>query len=473
MRAPTWLLGAVLAGCGGAARWSPRTPDAPFRYAPPALGALLPEAPRNVRAARLPNGLRVVVAERPEAAAVLMRFVNLRGGDDTERDRPGLAALAAEMMAATMGHCEGAPEVCRSAPQRWGITRTMSFVSGDADPGNVGVFVRHVAAGLRGFDDSAATFTGARDRARDEALERSRQQRLSELLTETVFEDGTLYSTRVRGSADEVAELRGDRLLRLVQTRYVPSSSVLLAVGRVTLDELLAWVEPMLGVWTGPPAAPRPETPARLRDGGDAVVLLASPGRTQAEVVFAVPLRTPDAASLAAARVLATAMGSNFSSRLQRALRVQRGSTYGVSADLAEHGNVAVLVVHTELEESRVAESLRAVRDAFEAVTRDGLTAEEFDRARTRLQVGWDTQSDTAEGFADRLLDAVVDGRDPLAPPPWIAALPGLTAAGGNAWLRGALREATPRVFVRGDATRLRAALDALDLGPARIITGE
>lgn len=211
----------------------------------------------------------------------------------------------------------------------------------------------------------------------------------------------------------------------------------------------------------------------RLREGGDAVVLLASPGRTQAEVVYAIPLRTPDATTRAAARLLATAMGSNFSSRLQRALRVQRGSTYGVSAELAEHGDVSVLVVHTELEESRVAESLRAVRDAFAAVTRDGLTADEFDRARTRLQVGWDAESDTDDGLADRILDAVVDGRDPLAAPPWIAALPALTAEGSNAWLRGALREASPRVFVRGDATRLRAALDALDLGPARIIAGE
>lgn len=473
MRASWWILPLALAGCGGASRWSPRTPDAPFRYAPPALGALLPEAPRSVRSARLANGLRVVVAERPEAATVLMRFVNLRGGDDTERDRPGLAALAAEMMAAGVGHCVGAPEVCRSAPRRWGITRTMSFVMGDVDPEHVGVFVRHLAAGLRRFDESPGTFARSRDRARDEAVERSRQQRLSELLTETVFDDGSLYSSSVRGSADEIAELGSDRLRRLVQARYVPSSSVLLAVGRVTLDELLAWVEPMLGVWSGPPAAPRPETPVRLREGGDAVVLLASPGRTQAEVVYAIPLRTPDATTRAAARLLATAMGSNFSSRLQRALRVQRGSTYGVSAELAEHGDVSVLVVHTELEESRVAESLRAVRDAFAAVTRDGLTADEFDRARTRLQVGWDAESDTDDGLADRILDAVVDGRDPLAAPPWIAALPALTAEGSNAWLRGALREASPRVFVRGDATRLRAALDALDLGPARIIAGE
>lgn len=473
MRAPRWLLALALVGCGGASRWSPRTPDAPFRYAPPALGALLPEAPRSVRTARLANGLRVVVAERPEATTVLMRFVNLRGGDDTERDRPGLASLAAEMMAEAVGRCVGAPEVCGSAPQRWGITRTMSFVSGEADPEHVGVFVRHLAAGLRRFDESAATFARSRDRARGEAQERSRQNRLSELLTETVFDDGTLYSTRVRGSAEEIAELRSDRLRRLVETRYVPSSAVLLAVGRVTLDELLAWVEPMLGVWRGPPAAPRPVTPARLREGGDAVVLLASPGRTQAEVVYAIPLRTPDAASRAAAEVLATAMGSTFSSRLQRALRVERGSTYGVSAELAEHGDVSVLVVHTELEESRVAESLRAVRDAFAAVARDGLTADEFVRARTRLQVGWDTQSDTDDGLADRILDAIVDGREALAAPAWIAALPGVTPEGGNAWIQGALRDASPRVFARGDATRLRAALDALDLGPARIITGD
>lgn len=232
MRASWWILPLALAGCGGASRWSPRTPDAPFRYAPPALGALLPEAPRSVRSARLANGLRVVVAERPEAATVLMRFVNLRGGDDTERDRPGLAALAAEMMAAGVGHCVGAPEVCRSAPRRWGITRTMSFVMGDVDPEHVGVFVRHLAAGLRRFDESPGTFARSRDRARDEAVERSRQQRLSELLTETVFDDGSLYSSSVRGSADEIAELGSDRLRRLVQARYVPSSSVLLVEGR-------------------------------------------------------------------------------------------------------------------------------------------------------------------------------------------------------------------------------------------------
>ena len=472
-------LAALLALALGCAARAPRpegpaTADAPFRYRAPPLGELLPAPEPAVRTARLGNGLEVVVAERPGATSTEMFFVNRRGGDDTERDRPGLAALTARLVGFAVGRCDGPPGSCAGAPARWGVDHRAARFSGVAEPGEVGTFIRHVAAGVRGFDPSAAAFNDALGHAREEWERRGEGRQLADLVAPAVFDDGTLYSASVAGSTEDLANLRLDRLRELFRRRYVPAHCALVAVGRADLGEVTAWAERMLGPWTGGPPAPRPQTPATFRRGGDRVTLLEAPGRAQAGVLYAIPLRTPDAAGRAAAHVLASAMASTFSSRLLRALRVERGSTYGVHASVLHFGDASVLLTEAEIEEARVGESLRAVRDGFLDVARGGLTSEEFDRARRRALVAWQAASDEDDGFTALLLDGVSEGRSPpWSPPDWVAGMDGLDAAVGNARLAAALADAEPRVFVRGDPTRLRGELEALGMGPVVTVAPE
>lgn len=478
MKRAAWVTLALVAGCGGPRAVSRTatvaTPDQPFRYVAPALGALDVQGargPASMRAATLPNGLRVLVAELPEATTVSMHFVN-RGGDDTERDRPGLAALTARLAAWSLGRCEASSPVgCANGPDWYAVDHRAARFFGTVEPGAVGTFVLRLAAGLRRFEVSRQDFARVVAHATDERRNAvNRQGRLGEIVAPRVFDDGTLYNSLVSGTSEELRSLRLERANALFRERYTPSECALVAVGRTSLGEVMAYAERLLGPWQGG-AAPPPSAPhATIREGGDRVFLLETTTRPQASVLFVVPVRAAGPRELASMRLLATTLGASFSSRIQRALRVERGSAYTASAAVQEFGDVALLTVESAIENGRVAESLRLIDEAVGSAAREGVTDEEFRSARRLAAVQWQSALDTPAGVAASLVDGVIARREPEdAPPAWIAALDALTRAEVNRYLSAELSVERARVFVSGDASALRDDLESLGFG--RVVT--
>lgn len=473
---PALLLALALAsGCAGRSphpTWA--APDQAFRYQRPALAPLGSSAVRGVRVATLPNGLRVIVAEDPSATEVSMRFINRRGGDDLERDRPALAGIAAATLAVSLARCD-APEgvECVDGPTRYYVDHRASHFDGDVAPGQVGVFVRRVAEGLRRHGVDSRNFESATRRSLNDFAE-GRGGSLGSFVAPAVFADGTLFHSHVEGSPADVRYLHFDRVRTFVTRRYAPSECALLAVGRTTLDEVMAYAERLLGPWQAAAATEAPTARAELREGGDRVMLMETGSLPQATVIVAVPVRVTDGRGLASVRLLATALASTFTSRIPRALRMERGSAYSVSASVAEFGDVALLAVESSIENARVGESLRLVLGELAASARSGVTAEEFETARRSTAARWQAALDEPEGVEAFLYDAYVSRREaPDAPPPWITALDGLTRDEVNRQIAAGLSVAQARVFVRGDASALRDDLAALGLGRVATLSRE
>ncbi len=460
----------LLLSAGCAARASSvaySVPDQPFRYQRPALAPLDPPGVRGVRSATLPNGLRIVVAEDPSAPDVAMRFVNRRGGDDFERDRPALAALAASTLAVSLARCD-APEgtECENGPVRYFVDHRAAHFTGDVLPGQVGTFVRRIAEGLRRYGVERAAFETVSGRAVNDARREGGDHTLVSYIAPSMFADGTLFHSHVDGSADDMAYLRYERVQGFVARRYAPSECALLAVGRTTLDEVMAYAERLLGPWQAAAPTDAPTARAELREGGDRVLLQETGNIPQATVVVAVPVRFADARQLASVRLLATALASTFTSRIPRALRMERGSAYSVSASVTEFADVALLTIESSIENERVAESLRLVLGELAASARTGVTAEEFEAARRSTAARWQTVLDNPDGVETFLYDAFVSRREAAdAPPAWVTALDGITRDEVNRSLAAGLALGQARVFVRGDASALRDGLAGLGLG--------
>lgn len=462
-----FALALAAAGCAARSqRPSYATPDQPFRYQRPPLAPLDPPAVRGVRSATLPNGLRVIVAEDPSAADVSMRFINRRGGDDVELDRPATAAIATSALATSLARCDP-PEgtECVDGPARYAVDHRAAHFSGDVEPGQVGVFVRRVAEGLRRYGVDRGDFESSTRRALNEAAE-GRGGSLVSFVAPAVFADGTLFHSPIEGTPADVRYLRYDRVRDFVARRYAPSECALLAVGRTTLDEVMAYAERLLGPWQAAAPSDVPTARAELREGGDRVMLMETGNLPQATVIVAVPVRVADARALASVRLLATALASTFTSRIPRALRMERGSAYSVSASVSEFGDVALLWVESSIENARVGESLRLVLGEIAASSRTGVTAEEFETARRSTAARWQALLDSPEGVEAFLYDAYVSRRAAHdAPPEWLTALDGLTREEVNRLLAAGLSVGQARVFVRGDASALRDDLAALGLG--------
>lgn len=467
-------LGALAAACAGARHAPVATPDAPFRYQRPALAPLPPAAVGGVQTATLANGLRLIVAEDPAATSVRVVFVNRRGGDDTERDRAGLAAVTARAMASAVGRCESeGATACENGPTHYGVDHHSAHFSGQVAPGAVGVFIRRVAAGLRGgvtLEHFAPALLGTLTSVAESASDPG----LGDFIPRAVFADGSLFQSDVRGRVADLRALDLERASDFFSRRYAPSECALIAAGRVTLGEVQAYAERLLGPWraAAPPPAPTPR--AALREGGDRLMLLETGNRPQASIVVAVPVRTEAANARAAVRVLADVLASSSWSRLPRALRFERGSAYSVNAEVSEYGDVSLLEVSTAVETGRAVEALRLIRGALEDVARAGVSDEEFERARRSTAVEWRALSETTVGRASVLYAAFrARSEDPAAPPPWVPALDTLTRAEVNRVLAAELSASRARYFIEGDPTPLREGLATLGLGRVATLRGE
>lgn len=441
------------------------TPDAPFRYQPPALAPMHAPQITGVREARLSNGLRVIVASLPDTASVNMQFVNRRGGDDTEPDRPGLAAFTARVVAASLVRCDApSQDACANGPARYLVDHQSARFYGDVEPGEVGTFALRVASGLRhGWVPRDEFF-----RILNLSISDARQaggHSLGSYVAPRMFDDGTLFHSRLAVSPRELGLLRYEAATALYRQRYTPGECALIAVGRTTLDEVLPYAERLLAPWQGAAASAPSDGRAVLREGGDRMMLLETGSLPQAEVMFSVPLRVDGPRALAAIELAGSTLASSFSSRIQRALRVERGSAYSVNASVSRFGDVAVLTIESVIENERVAESLRIIRDAFASVGRDGLTEAEFQAATHASLSRWETLLDSPEGIASTLLDAVVERRAADAPPAWVGALPTISRDEVNRYLHTEIDLERARVFVRGDASALREGLERAGFG--------
>jgi predicted Zn-dependent peptidase len=83
-----------------------------------------------------------------------------------------------------------------------------------------------------------------------------------------------------------------------------------------------------------------------------------------------------------AARVLATLLGGNMSSRLFTSVRERRGLCYSIRADFRAYSDTGSFVVEAGLDAQRILEAIRVFRDELAKIRRKAPTEEEVQRSK-------------------------------------------------------------------------------------------
>lgn len=188
-----------------------------------------------------------------------------------------------------------------------------------------------------------------------------------------------------------------------------PSRTWLAVAGDFDPAEMRAAIEARLGGWekeaAPPPAAPRP-TPS----GKSRVLLVNKPDSLQTYFMFgdlAFDWSDPDYP----ARFLAnTVLGGRFTSRLNQALRIESGLTYGARSYVDDVRKGALIVsTYTATDTSR--EALELARSVYRRFVTEGMTQAELDSARTYIkgQYAPDTL-ETADQVGAMVLALAFDG---------------------------------------------------------------
>ncbi len=367
----------------------------------PAAGA--PLAHREV----LPNGIVLLVAERPAVPIVAVRVLTRAGAVFDPDDRAGLAHLTGALL--TRGTAK------RTGPE---VDSAIEFVGGslEAVAGRDSLTValsvqkKDLALGLDLVSEVVLSPTfppGEVTRKVSEiqaAIRRSEEDPgtvASRALSRLVY-PGHPYGVPVEGTRESVARLTRDDVVKFYAQHVRPDTTVVAVVGAVTVDEARREITARLGAWARPAGAPQSMTP---------VTAPASPREetvkrelTQSTIMFgrlAIRQTDPDYFPLSVASYV---LGGGSASRLYARVRDDAGLAYAVYSWLSAARYGAAFAVTAQTRTAEAPKVVVMVREELARMTRGAVAERELALAKQYLVGSFPFRLDTSGKVADFLV---------------------------------------------------------------------
>jgi zinc protease len=304
-----------------------------------------PSAPRTVQFPKpvektLPNGLRVVVVQRSLTPLISAQLLIKSGGEVDPSDLAGVGDLTAALL--TRG------TTTRSATQ---IAESIEALGGfigsggrwDSSVISVDVMSSRIEAAMGIFADVVRN-----PAFKEEEIERLRKQYLNNLkvsmgqpgsiarfaAARVVYRDAP-YGHPLSGTPESLPRIKRDDITRLHAMFYRPDNAILVIGGDIYPESGFSLAQKYFGDWQKP-ATDLPKmalTTAASDAGNRRVLVIDMPGAGQAAVLAArsaINRGSPDYFR----GIVANAVLSGYSGRLNWEIRVKRGLSYGAGSSL-------------------------------------------------------------------------------------------------------------------------------------------
>jgi predicted Zn-dependent peptidase len=400
------------AGCASGGGREIRTTDSPG----PAASVRLPETIDFV----LENGLRIHLLPNHEVPLVYFGARIDGGGLTDPAGKEGACALMARLLERGAGGRDAnafqeavdfvGGTFSTTAGWRW-VDVEAEFLSADAP-----LALELLADALRRPRLDADEFEKARGLASD-AISAARDQPNELLPTywNAWLFAGHPYARPPGGDETTLSRLTLDDIRQSAATALSPRRTRLVVAGAFDPQVIRGLIAERLGDWAA--ASPAPVSIDAGRDAGlvsvapgSRVLLVDKPDALQTYFRFGHMGSDWSHPDYAARYVANTILGGRFTSRLNTALRIDSGLSYGAGSgfDDALQGAFAVRT-YTATATSR--EALELARDVYLRFVEDGLTQAELESAVTYIQGQYaPDQLETSAQAAGMLLDLSSDG---------------------------------------------------------------
>ena len=362
--------------------------------------AATPIAHREV----LPNGIVLLVAERPAVPIVAVRAFMRAGAVLDPPDRAGLANLTGALLTrGTASH---------SGPE---IDAAIEFVGGALEAGagrdgmtaSLSVLKKDLALGLDLLGEVVLSPAFPEAELKRKAAQIQAAIRRSEEDPNTVAARalarlvhlGHPYGRPVEGTIDSVGTLTRDDVVGFYRHHVRPDTAIVAVVGDVTVAEARRHVLARFGGWPRPMAPPPPVPPATA-SAPPATETIAKP-LTQATILLgrpAVRQVDPDYFPLAVASYV---LGGGSASRLYNRIRNEGGLAYAVYSYVAPGRYGASFVVSAQTRVSEVPKVADILRDELARMERDLVSDDELLLAKDYLVGSFPLRLDTSAKVAD------------------------------------------------------------------------
>jgi zinc protease len=423
----------------------------------------------------LRNGLEVCIVEQQVLPVVDVRLVMRAGAVHNAPDRAGCAFLAADMLDEGT-ELRGAPEIADTI-ELLGAS-LVSRASWDSSAVVLHVLEPRLMPALELLAETASrpAFASAEfERVRDERLAAILQERAdphtfaSQAFARSLYGADHPFGYPVGGSGSTVERVAADDARAFHMRYFTPRNAVLIIVGDVRANELVPALDALFGDWTACAAAASPGRPAEAPARDRTIHIVHRPGAPQSELRIGhagPPRRTPDYFPL---HVANTVLGGSFSSRLNMLLREEKAYTYGAGSGFAFRADGGPFVVSTAVATAATADAVVCTVGELQRLRREVVDEVELERAKSYIVLGlprtFETTGDIAEHVTEvALYDLGWDYFDRYA-----AQVGAVGAESVHAAVRKWIRPDELSIVVVGDATRIRADLEATGLGAVHV----
>ena len=363
-------------------------------------GAAKPIAHREV----LPNGIVLLVAERPAIPIVVVRTFAHAGAVLDPPDRAGLANLTGALL--TRGTAK------HSGPE---LDSAIEFVGGSLSAGaardgltaSLSVLKKDVGLGLDLLAEVLLTPTFPDDELKRKAAQIQAAIKRSEedpgtvagrALAKLVFPSHP-YGVPVEGTVESVGKLTREDVVRFHRGYVRPDTTIIAVVGAVTVDEARREIVARFGGWKAP--AEPPPTVSSVTPGATPQTQVIEKELTQATILLgrqAIRQTDPDYFPLTVGSYV---LGGGSASRLYSRVREEGGLAYAVYsyANPARYG--ASFIVSAQTRTAEVPKVVEIMREELVRMTREPVTERELKLAKDYLIGSFPLRLDTTSKVAD------------------------------------------------------------------------
>jgi zinc protease len=384
-----------------------------FRRRPPAP---LPERALNLplpEETSLPNGLRVVVVEQRRLPLVSFRLAFRSGDASDPAELPGLTDVMTDML--VEGTESRTSRQIAEEVARFGATLTAGASSD---------YLTVAASSLATYSDRVLELLAdvtlrpvfpeselalAKANAQQNLIAQRAQPSFlaSEAVARVLF--GQHPYAVVASTPESIEALTRDALIRHHRALLVPNNAVLVVVGDVDREQILARAGELFGGWQ-PGQVPEPQFPAPPERRERTAYVVDRPGSAQTNILVAntsVRRTDPDYFPLL---VMHTILGGNASARLFMNLREEKGYTYGAYTQLDARRHAGSFRATTEVRGGVTGVSLHEIFYELGRVRDEDVSDKELTDAKTYLTGVFPIRLETQEGLVEQLVQIRMHG---------------------------------------------------------------
>jgi len=414
---------------------------------------------------KLPNGLRIVLAERPGVGLVSAQLIVLSGSETDPANLPGLAAMTATLL--TKGTREHSATSLATAAEALGTA-----LSSGAGWNQSSVGVTVAEPNLDAALDLVAEVVTQPTFAQDE-LDRARAQALDDLKV-AYAQPGALagaaadrllfgaapYGHPAGGTPASLPRIARPDLLKLHQAHYRPDNAVLVLAGDLDAAQARRLAAKHFGGWRASGKAAEAPSAAASASGSlnSSLAVIDMPQSGQAGVVLVTPA-PPARTDRAIGQVANAVLGGDYSSRLNQEIRVKRGLSYGANSRLDARRQAGSFRAGVQTKNESAIEVVGLLQAEFDRLIDTPVPADELAARKATLIGTFSRSVETTAGLAGTVGALVVIGVPPDDLGRLIDALQAVTAADIQRYAKTWFAPERRRVVVAGDAAKFADAL--------------